>query len=162
MSIESLVNKIKTLPDCVVYPPSGIPAVNKSHTLPDDVHKFYELCGGVLLYEKADYSILIVPPQDFLLANPIIVGELCEEDISSDWYICATDRNGEYITIDLNPKRLGRCYDSFYDRHGVVGECSIIATSFTDLLERFIENKGRYWYWLQKDFIPLGDAYDDI
>lgn len=118
--------------------------------------------GGALLFEKADYSILIVPPQDFQLANPIIVGELCEEDISSDWYICATDRNGEYITIDLNPGRLGRCYDSFYDRHGVVGECSIIATSFTDLLERLIENRGRHWYWLQEDFIPLGDAYDDF
>ncbi|EPZ37121.1 MULTISPECIES: SMI1/KNR4 family protein [Bacillales] len=162
MRIENLINKIKNLGDCVVYPPAGIPNVSTSHILPDDVYKFYELCGGALLFEKADYSILIVPPQDFQLANPIIVGELCEEDISSDWYICATDRNGEYITIDLNPGRLGRCYDSFYDRHGVVGECSIIATSFTDLLERLIENRGRHWYWLQEDFIPLGDAYDDF
>ncbi|MEK4180757.1 SMI1/KNR4 family protein [Aeribacillus sp. FSL K6-1121] len=162
MRIENLINKIKSLGDCVVYPPAGIPNVSTSHILPDDVYKFYELCGGALLFEKADYSILIVPPLDFQLANPIIVGELCEEDISSDWYICATDRNGEYITIDLNPGRLGRCYDSFYDRHGVVGECSIIATSFTDLLERLIENRGRHWYWLQEDFIPLGDAYDDF
>ncbi|QXJ40039.1 Antitoxin YokJ [Parageobacillus caldoxylosilyticus] len=74
MNIENLINKIKTLPDCVVYPPSGIPKVNKSHTLPDDVLKFYELCGGVVLYEKADYPVLIVPPQDFVLANPVIVG----------------------------------------------------------------------------------------
>ncbi|WP_331460411.1 SMI1/KNR4 family protein [Gracilibacillus suaedae] len=49
----------------------------------------------------------------------------------------------------------------FFDRHGLVGESQRIATSFTDLLERLIKNKGQYWYWLRSDFISLGDAYDD-
>lgn len=47
-------------------------------------------------------------------------------------------------------KRLGRCYDSFFDRHGIVGESQIIANSFTDLLINFINNQGQYWYWLKE------------
>ncbi|AFJ61907.1 conserved hypothetical protein, phage SPbeta [Bacillus velezensis YAU B9601-Y2] len=94
------------------------------------------------------------------MANPVIVGELCEEDISSEWYIVCTDGKGEYLTIDLNEDRKGKCYDSFFDRHGIVGETQVIATSFTDLIQRLLENKGEHWYWLRDDFSTLGDAYD--
>jgi len=38
----------------------------------------------------------------------------------------------------------------------------IIATSFTDLIERLISSDGKLWYWLRDDFISLGDAYDEI
>ena len=140
--------------------PSGVPVVNDGHILPDDVLRFYTLCGGVSLYLNNDYSVRIVSPQDFVLANPVIVGEVCEDDISSTWYIVADDFNGDYLTIDLDASRLGRCYDSYFDVHGMVGGCPIIATSFTDLLRRLITNKGEYWYWLSDDFKPIGDAYD--
>ncbi|RUS09195.1 hypothetical protein EFW59_02324 [Bacillus subtilis] len=96
------------------------------------------------------------------MANPIIVGELCEEDISSEWYIVCTDGKGEYLTIDLNEERKGKCYDSFFDRHGIVGETQVIANSFTDLIQRLLENKGKHWYWLRDDHISLGDAYDGV
>jgi hypothetical protein len=92
----------------------------------------------------------------------VIIGELCEEDITSQWYIIASDGHRDYLTIDLSCQRLGKCYDSFWDRHGVVGECAVIATSFTDLLERLIANNGQHWYWLTEDFTSLGDAYDVI
>ena len=32
------------------------------------------------------------------------------------------DMENNYITIDLAKERLGRCYDSFWDRYGVAGE----------------------------------------
>jgi hypothetical protein len=161
MSVLNIIQKIKATPDCKVLPPNGIPHIEDNLQLPEDVRIFYESCGGIILFEHADYRTNIVPPQEFVLANPVIVGERCEEDISSNWYIVANDGKGEYLTIDLDPSRLGRCYDSFYDRHGVVGESQIIALSFTELLERLMRNKGQYWYWLENDFISLGDAYDN-
>lgn len=47
------------------------------------------------------------------MANPVIVGELCEEDISSEWYIVCTDGKGEYLTIDLNEDRKGKLRQLF-------------------------------------------------
>jgi hypothetical protein len=149
------------LSDCVVHPPVGVPSLEKEHLLPKDVEEFYKICGGLDLFIHSSYPIYLVPPSQFILANPIIIGERYEEDITADWYIFAHDGNGDYLTIDLNKKRLGRCYDSFHDRHGVVGDCPIIGTSFTDTLKRLISNRGDYWYWLKDDFVSLGDAYDN-
>jgi hypothetical protein len=80
-------------------------------------------------------------------------------DISYDWFIIGKSSE-QYITIDLNPDRLGRCYDSFWDRHGVPADCQIIAKSFTDLLQKLFDGNGDYWYWLKDDFTYIGDAYD--
>jgi len=132
------------------------------YKLPDDIKEFYNLCGGVSLYLSGESTANIVPPNEFILANPLIVGERCVNDITSNWYIVANDGNGDYLTIDLEKERLGRCYDSFWDSHGVVGECPIIANSFTEILERLIDNKGQHWYWLSDGFEALGDAYDGI
>lgn len=162
MSIKKLIEQIKMLPNCTVYPPSGLPQLDEKHKLPQDLKEFYEICGGVTLFEAESYVANIVPPNEFQLANPIIVGELCEEDITSQWYIIVNDGNGDYLTIDLSNERVGRCYDSYWDRHGVVGECSIIANTFTQLLEELIKNEGKRWYWLRDDFMSIGDAYDGI
>ncbi|WP_251862288.1 SMI1/KNR4 family protein [Clostridium sp. Marseille-Q2269] len=162
MDIKLLIEKIKTLPNCKVYSQKKLPIPNQKHILPEDVKEFYELCGGISLFEGESYAINIVPPEKFILDNPIIIGELCEEDITSEWYIIGEDCNGDYITIDLNSKRLGKCYDSFWDRHGIVGECPVIARNFTELLSNLIKSKGYSWYWLEESFEPLGDAYDNI
>ncbi len=147
--------------DCEVYSPSGYPAFfSDNHHLPDDLNEFYTLCGGLGLFLESDYPIYIVSPQEFVLANPVIVGELCPDDISSEWYIIADNKNGQYITIDLSSERFGRCYDSFWDRHGVVGDCPMIAYTFSELLYNMITNRGGYWYWLRDDFQLLGDAYN--
>lgn len=162
MKVKELLKKISTLSDCKVYPPNGLPITDENLDLPEDVKEFYSLCGGITLYENKDYSIKIAAPDEFVLANPLIVGERCEDDISSNWYIVAHSGNSEFLTIDLSPDRFGKCYDSFIDRHGVVGESQIIALSFTELLKNLVNNSGDYWYWLKDDFIQLGDAYDDI
>ncbi|WP_409346489.1 SMI1/KNR4 family protein [Paenibacillus sp. MBLB4367] len=160
MDIPLLIQQIISMPYCTIEVPAGIPATNELHPLPPDVWQFYQLCGGLTLYENKGYPVHIVPPEKFVLANPILVGELCEEDISSHWYMIADNGNGEYLTIDLHPKRAGRCFDSFWDRHGIMGDCAIIARSFTEMLASLVESKGDRWYWLKEDFISLGDAYD--
>ena len=162
MDMRELITRIQATPGCQVFAPVGIPVIHEGHLLfPDDLRSFYTLCGGVRLFEGRDYAITIVSPRQFVLANPVIIGEMGEDDISSIWYIIADDGNGEYLTIDLSRERLGRCYDSFFDCHGVVGSCPIIAPSFTDLLMHLYENQGQYWYWLRPNFTPIGDAYAD-
>ena len=88
---------------------------------------FYELCGGIRFFKGSKFEFIVVPPNEVILANPVIIGELCEEDISSKWYIICKDLEENYITFDSSVERNGRCYDSFWDRHGVVGECAVVA-----------------------------------
>jgi len=158
--VAEILQRIRGLAGCKVHPAQGLPDVPQPHTLPDDLRRFYSLCGGLSLLEDAEYPAFISRPKELVPANPVIIGEQVNDDISTSWYIIANDGSGEYLTIDLDPARLGRCYDSFSDRHGVAGSCPIIATSFTDLLERLVTNQGRHWYWLQPGFRSLGDAYD--
>ncbi|WP_394903571.1 SMI1/KNR4 family protein [Clostridium butyricum] len=161
MNINDVVNKIKKDTNCIVSKEEGLPKLQNNHILPDDLTKFYQLCGGISLFKGSEYEMNILPPGKFLLANPIIVGELCEDDISSEWYTICEDSDGNFITIDLNKNRIGKCYDSFWDRHGVVGECSIIANSFLELLDKLYKNKGTSLFWLDDDFKYIGDAYDE-
>jgi antitoxin YokJ len=140
MEIQLLIDKIKKLPNCLVHPPAGFPDIEKEDALPSDLNEFYKICGGIDLFIDCDYAIKIVSPQEFVLANPTIIGERAEYDISSNWYIIGDDMEGNYITIDLDKSRLGRCYDSFWDVHGVAGNCHIIAGSFTELLEHLMMN----------------------
>jgi len=127
--------------------------------LPDDLRFYFENYNSITFWEKSNYSVKIVGIEGFKKANPIIIGEDAPDDISNNWFIIAED-NPQFITIDLFKERLGRCYDSFWDRHGVVGEQPIIANSFTELLEQLYQSKGDYFYWLQEDFENMGDAYD--
>jgi hypothetical protein len=118
------------------------------------------LCGGVDLYPDRTYSHVIVPPDEVVLANPVLVGERVTDDRSDSWYLIAHDGNGDYLTLDCSPERSGWCYDSFHETHGLVGQTPVIAHSFTELLTRCYANQGAYPYWLRDDFVPLGDAYD--
>lgn len=43
MDIEYLVSKLKTMPNCVVHPPSGLPIVEEGLVLPFDMTDFYQL-----------------------------------------------------------------------------------------------------------------------
>lgn len=162
MDIVKILEKIRNTPECIVYSPCGLPEVKKEVELPDDLKAFYENCGGISFFANSEYGFTIVSPKEMVLANLVIVGELCEEDISSEWYIICKDFEGNYITIDLAKERLGRCYDSFWDRHGVVGECTIVAKSFTELLSQLFTNQGKSLFWLDDDFVYIGDAYDDV
>jgi hypothetical protein len=155
MDMAALIRRIQQTPGCRVYPPNGLPVIGREHSFPTDMHDFYQVCGGVSLFEDAGYYVNIVPPQNLLLANPIIVKSesstlIDGNDISWSWYIIAESHSSQYISIDLSPERLGRCYDSFWDIHP--WNSTLIALSFSELLSRLLANQGQHWYWLQPGF----------
>lgn len=159
MDIKTLISEIDGHHDCEVYPSIGQPKIKRG-TIPEELRDFYSLCGGLHLFKTRNYSLKVVRPQDLRLSNIEIVGDLHEDDISSFWYLVAKGRNGEAISIDFSKERNGYCYDSFHEVHAVAGSCSVVAKSFSQLLHNLFNIKGESWYWLEKDFEGLGDAYD--
>jgi hypothetical protein len=164
MSIQSIIQSISRHKNCVVHPPSQSQILlEDGDLLPDDVKEFYTLCNGIDLFNESHCAVRIVAQQQFSLANPILVGEKCEYDISSHWYTIADIYDGNLLTIDLHPERLGRCYDSHWDTHALVGSSTVIALSFTALLTQLWNAQGAdEWYWEKSSFQALGDAYDGI
>ena len=115
-----------------------------------------------MLFSDSLYPIHIVAPADCTLANPVLVGDECRDDISFDWLIICSSNWGQTITLDCAAARSGRCYDSYWDRHGLRGDCHVIALSFTDLLEQLLEARGRWLFWTLPSFQSLGNAYDGV
>ncbi|HZH39145.1 MAG TPA: SMI1/KNR4 family protein, partial [Bacillales bacterium] len=133
--IIEILTKIENTKDCIVSKlVSPIRELPFEFDLPKDLKYYLENYTSIELFQSTGYSIKIVGLSDFKRANPVIVGEDAEYDISHNWYIIANADNTQYITIDLTKNKLGRCYDSFWDCHGVVGEQAVIAKSFTELL----------------------------
>ncbi|NQZ12557.1 MAG: SMI1/KNR4 family protein [Algicola sp.] len=162
--MRSLLDKIKNLKGCSVLPKSGFPVIDLQANLPEDLKTFYGECGGIKFFSDSDYAIEIVAPDNFQLSNPEILSEGWEtdippDDISNSWYIIAAAGPEQRISIDLGVKRIGQCYDSFWDIHASPGESPIVSVSFTQLLENIIDCQGGYWFWLADDFSSLGDAY---
>jgi antitoxin YokJ len=163
MMAELLV-RISATSGCLVHRAAGFPEVLPEYVIPNDLREFYGLCGGVALFLEADYLVTISAPHELVLSNPAIrrnrAIDIGEVDISDSWHVIGRSGEEEYFSIDLAPDRLGRCYDSLPEIHAVAGSSAIIATSFTDLLERFLANHGEHWYWEEPDWDSLGDAYD--
>ena len=159
-NVSALVQRVRLTVGCRVQPPRGLPTVAPTHALPADLREFYEVCGGATLFRDAPYSAVILPPERIVPANPVLVGAPGEDDISATWYLLVDDGNGNYISIDLHPDRLGRCYESFFDTHGVAGSCPVVAMSFESLVAALLTTGGRHWFWMQPGFQSLGDAYD--
>ncbi len=161
----SLLKKIRDSKGCIVLPPSGLPLISAEHFLPKDLEEFYKECGGIKFFVGSDYAMDIVGPDKLVLSNPVILPEGWDEDItvndfSNDWYVVAEAGPEQRISIDLGKDRIGKCYDSFWDIHASPGECPVLALSFSELLEKILNCKGGYWFWLADDFSNLGDAYD--
>ena len=163
MDIERIIDLIRKDSNFEVKQPCGYPQVLKGHVLPDDLKEFYRLCGGIDFYiEYGGYPINILDPKDVRPANIALLGKNYDEDISSSWYLIADALDGNYVSIDFGPFRLGRCYESFEYSHAVAGNCPIIALSFGELLENLLGYKEDYFFWKENKFTSLGDAYKDL
>jgi hypothetical protein len=167
MTILDVIRSMSERPDITLSPPAGIPVLNPEHQLPDDLLQFYRVCGGMRM--RNGLEITILTPEQVILTNKVILKDLSDDqlkaisdDITWSWYTIARDDNGDYLSIDLDPARMGRCYDSFWDCHGVPGSCAIIARSFTELLVHLIQADplSDQPYWFSESFTVLGDAYD--
>lgn len=119
--------------DCRALRAAGLPDVAAGHRLPDDLADFYAACGGADLFVGKEVPVRICTPDELVPSNPEIVGEQVPDDITSSWHVVARGGSGEHLSIDLHPGRLGLCYDSFVEVHGVAGSSAVVATSFTDL-----------------------------
>lgn len=163
MKIEEMINKFRTLPNCAVWPPNGLPVTDASHPIPDDVLEFYRLCGGMSVFNEDRCGINIVAPEDVKPADSIILepktAHFRTNELSKDFYVIGYDEDSQWITIDLNPNRLGRCYESFWDSYAGPGTSPIIALSFSQLLEHFISFQDAD-FWDMPNFEAYGDAYD--
>ena len=151
--VTDLVSQLRDRDDCVVALPNGVPNVEDGLLLPDDLATFYEICGGILIGRS---RMQIVEPARFVPVNTVVLGERFPDDPSDAWYLIAeTDSSAtaERVSLDLRRSHLGRCYDSFWDRHGVAGSTRILSTSFTYLLEQ-LSTFG------VAELPTLGDAYD--
>lgn len=179
-AIHNLIEKMRRTSDCVVHPPSGPPDVRTGHVLPEDLCEFYALCDGftwsLRIADLLHDEFTLLPARQVVLANPVVMAtpeaellKMCAEhrDISWDWYVIARDGNGDYMSIDLHPRRLGRCYDSFHETHANPGLTAILGFSFSQFLERIIAHiestRTTNWNWVAGGLgtMSLGDAYDD-
>lgn len=156
--ISDLVAGLREDPTCVFAPPGG----GMPSGLPDDLREFYELCGGLTLFTDSFFVWEIVGPREIVPTNLVLLGEQFEDDITSSWSVIAREPgdSGSLISIDLGADRLGWCYDSNADVHGLVGDCAVLAHSFTELLSELIEARGQHVFWTADDFVSKGDAYD--
>ena len=159
--VQRILKAISESKDCLLLKREHHVNVDVGYLLPDDLRYYLENYNSIIFWENSEYSVKIVGIEDFKKTNPVIIGEEVPDDISNNWFIIADD-NPQFITIDLFKERLGKCYDSIWDRYGVVGEQPIIANSFTELLEQLFKGKGGYYYWLQDNFEYIGDAYDNL
>lgn len=163
MELEEIIMQMKKNNNFEVKKPCGLPKTMKNHILPEDVKEFYSICGGIECYlEYGGFPLTILEPSKVKLANLIVLGEQYEEDISSSWYVIADAEDGNYISIDFNRDRLGRCYESFEYSHAVKNNCPIIAKSFTELLINIFKYSGDYFFWKDEKVTHYGDAYDAL
>ncbi len=161
MDVAALLDEIRRNPTCVIHSPVGLPYVRPQYTLPGDVVAFYTLCGGIDFFSTSGAPTCIVPPPQFVPANPVIAfTEEGYDDISDAWHLLAGISNGDYIVVDCDPTRLGRCYDGNHETYGLGGQTPIIAGSFSEFIERTLAVGEGGYYWAQPSFHALGDAYD--
>ncbi|WP_034341913.1 SMI1/KNR4 family protein [Deinococcus misasensis] len=162
MLIDRLIRQLKTDPQHKVSRPRMYELfMMRGEVLPYDLRWFYNQCGEVRLFFRQERYLTLLEPTDLVQANLKITGKDYEYDISSYWYVFAQDADGEYLSIDLHPERLGHIYDTNHVNHALEGYTPIIALSFSEFLERTLESRPNY-YWLNREFRGYGDAYDNI
>lgn len=167
MDIAELLEHARLSADCAVLPPASMPVVRRDdERLPDGVRRFYEGCGGAVLFAGQARELTLLPPEEVVPANPVIVGDSGDEDaVSRAAYLIARTPGGDHLSLDMSVPRGGRVYDSFHELHGVVGGWPVIAASFEDFLTEVWQTRGALPYWLPESGSEgrvFPDAYDEV
>ena len=63
--------------------------------------------------------------------------------------------------IDLHPYRLGRCYETFWDRYAIPGGMPLVPDTITGLLRWLLESVGQGSDAQLERHPATVDAYDD-
>jgi cell wall assembly regulator SMI1 len=109
--------------------------------------------------QPSDPRYRISSPEDFVEIGMAIYGEPMGRPPQDSWYSLADVQDGNYIAIDCHPARLGLCYDIFHETASDLGNCRIIARSFSEFLQRAALSGDDAW-WLGDRFEMYGYADD--
>ena len=159
-SILELIAQIIEDTNCTVVA-NTTAASTLPDNLPEDLQQYFLRYGPIHLFSESDCPMTVVSWNNFQQANKVILDENIDDDITNNWFVIGIGPNSQYVSIDLSKARLGYCYDSFWDRYGLIGDMPIIAKSFSEFLSRLYQGGGNY-YWLESQFESYGDAYDDV
>lgn len=129
--------------DCTTEPSIGL----SNHPVPDDLSYFYQHYSSAVFYPQARHNFTVQPPalerSDFAVMN-----EDLKDPASANWYVLVKDED-QIISIDLKPgPQFGYCYDSFWDSYPTADESTLIAKSFTELVEKIIKSGGKSLFWI--------------
>lgn len=139
-------------------------------TLPDDLHHFYQLCGGAVLFDGAPFEWTVSGPHQLRPASPRLLGDQLAQqiatedpdDLTNGCFVFAESGTGgtaPLVVVDLNPARAGRYYDALWDSYGLAGDMPIIALTAAELIRHLLDTRGEHVI----DLGPVhGDAYDNI
>lgn len=126
-------------------PPVSTPASLK---LPEDLKAFYRTYGEVMFFPDGDYSFVVHGEDRLQRSDMYVLGEDVGEELSANWYVIATC-DDQTISICLSDgNQFGWCYDSYWDIYPAADSITLIATSFTDLLEMIVADGGRSLFWI--------------
>lgn len=158
--ITELIKKIKSDEKCCVEPPSHTIKLPDRYVIPDELIRFYNLCSGITLFPGKDYSWRILGPHEIQNACQKILGETCEQTGLEDFFVIATDGNGDFLAIQLGEHKNGVVIDAFHETFGLQGDTPVIASSLTELITRIYEGAGGHPYWLKDKTKVHHDWFD--
>ncbi|WP_435262652.1 hypothetical protein [Tenacibaculum sp. nBUS_03] len=165
--LKELIELISKHSNCKILKPNAEIIIDRK--IPNDLDLFFRLTNGVSLFEREAFGVKIVGKEEFISTNKYlypeddVIWEELEEDITNEWFLIAKSPElAQYISIDLTDQNFGKCYDSYLSTHGEERMSEIVANSFTELLWNLYNSrgKGETWYWNERDFEKIGDAFD--
>ena len=161
-TIDKIIDAVNLLESCIISPPSGQPIVEENLIIPADVVRFYERTGGMIINKNGhggSWARIVGPDEFQRIDATILSGEMFASGPFSYWHTIVDVQDGNYLSIDLSKEHNGKCLDCFHETFAMPGYVGVIASSFTDLLNRILSHKDDSAYWLQDDFKELDEAF---
>ena len=148
------------------FPPAEIVALRDTaeRGVPPALLDFYALCDGALIADGQDFSA--PDGRRFRLAVPRLrklqtvqeCGFILDDSplycASAHWWQVLDYGDSNWLALDATQEGHGRILDIFHETVGTVEYHSVVADSFSEMLERVLAKPGVYW--LAEDFEPNG------
>jgi len=130
----------------------------RSRSVPADLVDFYSRTNGAGLHREEKYGALremagawwhwvVVPLCEMKTIQEIgyIQPESPHYDRSKHWLGLVNVQDGNYLALSLEPGHAGEVIDCFHETVGAPGYSSIIALSFTELMEQLVRSREAFW-----------------
>ena len=131
--------------------------------LPEDLKVFYRRYSTVKLFDhEFGATYRFVPITEIHLTRIDIYGKDLDELGPSSWLTICDVLDGNYIAVDIasQENQNYNYIDCFHETFAEPGEATIVAKSFTELLERSLRGGGDSVYYCQKGFTGYGDGLE--